>query len=374
MNLLLASRATMKLAASRPKGWWRLIVNQIAVKARWDYVPALPVHVSVEPTNACDMGCPVCETGDGTLERRTGRMTLENFQRVVDQIHPHTNTLFFYFMGEPFLYKDAYAMIRYAKEKGMYVDTCTNGHFVDAEQLVWSGLDEISFQIGGITQKTHEIYRVRGNLQRSLENLQALLAERERQGARHPRVKIGFIVMKHNEHEVEEFKKLAEKLGVDEAAVIDPCVRDMDQARQFLPRDERYWFYDTEAFQRGVLRPKLIPNNRCEWIWHSTMITWNGDVVPCCRDPHARHVMGNVLQEPLAAIWNGPRYRAFRKKILTAQGQIDICRLCSSYGMPQLKQVQQVVARERLILFRAQSSASACATGPSPAATSRGPE
>ncbi|MBI4504040.1 MAG: SPASM domain-containing protein, partial [Chloroflexi bacterium] len=301
--------------------------------ARVPYVPALPVHVTIEPTNACDMGCPVCETGAKILERRTGRITQENFRRIVDAIAPHTNTLFFYFMGEPFLYKDSYDMIAYAKTKGMYVDTCTNGHFVQADRLIDSGIDEISFQIGGMTQETHEIYRVRGQLQRALDNMGAVLAERKRRGVRHPKVCMGFIVMKHNEHEVDQFMDFARAFGVDEARVIDPCVRDMDQARQFLPRDLRYWYYDKAAFDRGRLRPKIIPDNECWWIWHSTVITWNGDVVPCCRDPHGRHVMGNVLQQSLPEIWNGQKYRAFRKRILTEQGRIDICRLCSGYGV-----------------------------------------
>lgn len=324
----------------RPKGWWRVLVNQAAAMARVPYVPALPVHVTIEPTNACDMGCPVCETGAKILERRTGRISQENFRRIVDMIAPHTNTLFFYFMGEPFLYKDAYDMIAYAKTKGMYVDTCTNGHFVQAERLIDSGIDEISFQIGGMTQETHEIYRVRGNLQRSLDNMRAVLAERARRRVRHPKVCLGFIVMKHNEHEVQQFLDFARAVGVDEARVIDPCVRDMDQARQFLPRDLRYWYYDKVAFDRGRLRPKIIPNNECWWIWHSTVITWNGDVVPCCRDPHGRHVMGNVLQQSLVSIWNGPKYRAFRKRILTEQGRIDICRLCSGYGVPHLREAK----------------------------------
>ena len=332
-------RAT-RLLKDRPKGWWRVAVNQMAALARVPYAPSLPVHVTIEPTNACDMKCPVCETGEGTIERRTGRITTENFKRVVDQIAFHTNTVFFYFMGEPFLYDESYEMIAYARAKGIYVDTCTNGHFVDAGRLVESGINEVSFQIGGITQQTHEVYRVRGDLRRSLDNLRAVLAERERRGADHPRVILGFIVMKHNEHEVDDFRAAARELGVDEARVIDPCVRDMDQARQFLPRDQRYWFYDPAAFNRGVLRPKLVPNNACWWIWHSTLITWNGDVVPCCRDPHGRNVMGNVFREDLRSIWNGPKYRAFRRRILTEQGKIDICRLCSSYGVPHLHEAR----------------------------------
>ncbi len=330
----------VELILYRPKSWWRVLINQLAAIGRLPYVPCLPVHVTIEPTNACDMGCPVCETGAGIMERRTGRMKLENFKQIVDQIAFHTNTIFFYFMGEPFLYKESYEMIAYAKSKGIYVDTCSNGHFVDPKRLVESRIDEISFQIGGVTQKTHEIYRIRGNLQKSLDNLQAVLFERNRLGAGYPKIKLGFIVMKHNEHEVDAFQALARELGVDGASVIDPCVRDMDQARQFLPRDERYWFYDKKAFAKGVLRPKLLPENKCWWLWHSTLIMWNGDVVPCCRDPQGQYVMGNVFQEDLRSIWNGPKYRAFRKRILTEQGEIDICRLCSSYGVPHLNRLK----------------------------------
>jgi len=329
-------RATQVLS-QRPKGWWRVLANQAAAVARRPHVPCLPVHVSIEPTNACDMGCPVCETGAGTMERPTGRMTLQNFQRIVDKVEHHTNTIFFYFMGEPFLYRESYDMIAYAKSKGIFVDTCTNGHFVDAKRLLDSGLDQVSFQIGGTTQQTHQIYRVGGRLQASLDNMRAVLEERHRRGVTYPKVIMGFIVMKHNEHQVDEFLRMGKELGVDEANVIDPCVRDMEQAKQFLPKDERYWFYDKAAYKHGKLRPKLLPDNQCWWIWHSTLITWNGDVVPCCRDPQGHHVMGNVLKQDLAEIWNGPKYEDFRRRILTDQGRIDICQLCSSYGVPRLE-------------------------------------
>jgi radical SAM protein with 4Fe4S-binding SPASM domain len=327
----------MGLVVSRRKGWWRVLANQAAAVSRQPYVPCLPVHVSIEPTNACDMGCPVCETGAGTMERPTGRMTLENFRRIVDKIHTHTNTIFFYFMGEPFLYKESYEMIAYAKSKRIFVDTCTNGHFVNAKALLDSGLDQISFQIGGTTQATHQIYRVGGRLQTSLDNMQAVIEERNRRGVAYPKVIMGFILMKHNEHQVSDFLELGRRLGVDEANVIDPCVRNMEQAKQFLPTDERYWFYDKGAFNLGQLRPKLLPDNQCWWIWHSTLVTWNGDVVPCCRDPQGKHVMGNLLEQDLSEIWNGRKYKEFRRRILTDQGKIDICRLCSSYGVPILE-------------------------------------
>ena len=337
-TVLRAGRLAARLMWHRPKGWWRVFLNQGAALARSTYAPAMPVHISIEPTAHCDMGCPVCETGAEILGRPQGTMSLEAFQRIIDAIAPHTHTVFLYFMGEPFLNKRIYEMIRYAKDRGIYISTCTNGHFVDAERTVASGLDEISFQLGGLDQRTHEVYRVRGRLQRQIDNLQALVAEKKRQGARAPWIQAGFIVMKHNESQVDDFLRIArDEWGVDEATAIHPCVRTVEQGKQFLTEDDRYWFYDRRAFEQdGILKPKHAVDNQCWWIWHSAMITWDGNVVPCCRDPKGTFVLGNVLEESFADIWNGPRYRAFRSKILTSQRAVPICELCSSYPVPDL--------------------------------------
>ena len=296
-----------------------------------------PMNVTLEPTNACNLGCPVCETGDQSLGRETRHMTYEQFTTIIDKIAPHTNTLMFYFMGEPFLNKRAYDMIRYAKDAGVvFIDTCTNGDFVDPSRVVDCGLDRVSFQIGGMTQATHETYRVRSRLDRVLHNLEETLRLRNarRSGLV---VEAGFILMQHNEHEVEAFTRGMERLGVDRAVVIDPCVRTVEQGRQFLPTDRRHWVYDEQAFERGVLRPKVLSDNVCPWIHYSIAIHVNGNVVPCCRDPRGTEVMGNLLTQDLDEIWNGPRYQGLRERISRDQGSVEICRLCSSYPVSPIR-------------------------------------
>jgi radical SAM protein with 4Fe4S-binding SPASM domain len=149
-------------------------------------------------------------------------------------------------------------------------------------------------------------------------------------------VNVGFIVMRHNEHEVPTFLRWAKEIGVDRANVIDPCVRTVAQGHAMLPTDRRYWFYDEEAFQKGVLKPKVVPDNECTWIWNSTTINWDGTVVPCCRDPHGRHTFGNAFERPLRDIWNDQPIREFRRRIVSEQRRVDICALCSGYGVPPL--------------------------------------
>jgi radical SAM protein with 4Fe4S-binding SPASM domain len=319
------------------RGSWDHLKSTLSLARGSTVVAGRPMNVTIEPTNACNLGCPVCETGDGTLGRETGHMAFDDFRTIVDKIAAHTNTLMFYFMGEPFLNKRAYAMIRYAKDAGIpFIDTCTNGDFVDPAQIVACGLDRVSFQIGGMTQETHEVYRVRSRLDRVLRNLEETLALRRERGS--PlRVESGFILMKHNEHEVDLFRRRMEELGIDRASVIDPVVRTVDQGKAYLPTDRERWLYDETAFANGLLRPKILPENVCPWIHYSMAIHVNGNVVPCCRDPRGAEVMGNLVAQGLEEIWNGSAYRDLRARIQRDQGSVEICRLCSSYPVSVIR-------------------------------------
>ena len=319
------------------RGWQEHMLSTWSMFRKSPVVKGRPMNITVEPTNFCNLLCPICETGAGILGREADHMTLEQFKTIFEKVGPHTNTLMFYFMGEPFLNPESYEMIRHAKDIGIpFVTTCTNGDPVNPEKLIESGLDEVNFQIGGMTQETHQIYRVNSNLDRVLTVLKETIRLKRVKNSK-IRILCGFIVMKHNEHEVEVFKKRMKELDIDDISIIDACVRNTEQAAKFLPNDKKYWAYDVDALAEGVLRPKLKPKNKCDWINYSLSIHVNGDVVPCCRDPKGEEIMGNLLTEDLEEIWNGDRYMAFRQKIYKGQDQINICKLCSSYPVSKIQ-------------------------------------
>jgi len=334
---LAISKMSARSLASRHKGYKDFVLSTISASQRMDRSFGRPVHVSIEPTNICNLRCPVCETGDGTLGRKSGHLPVEGFKHIVDTLSDHVNVLYYYFMGEPFLVKNAYDMIAYATEKQIWVDTCTNGEFVDAKSLIDSGIGRISFQIGGMTQKTHETYRVRGNLDAALANLEACVAEKRRRPDSRSQIKVGFIVMKHNEHEVDAFTKYAKEIGVDDYEIVYPGVRTLEQGHEYLTMNEKYWVYDKDAFDRGILKPKLQSNHYCEWLYYTTTIQVNGDVVPCCRDPRGQNVLGNVFEQDFVSdIWNGEAYRNFRRLVATNQGDTGICSMCEGYTAPDI--------------------------------------
>ena len=318
------------IVTSRPKGLWRFFVNSAFMLSGSPIAPCMPIYISIEPTTFCNLRCSICETGAGILERRQGMMRFGDFKKIIDKVCSHTNTILLYFMGESFLNTSIYEMITYARKKNIYISVCTNGEFVDAKRLVESGVNEVSFQIGGITQEVHREYRYGGDLKKTMQNLKQLVKEKKLIQKSDMSIEVGLIVMKHNEHQVEEFKKIAESLGVDRVHIIKPRVRTFEQARKFLPVNEKYWLYDRNLFKKGILCPlqKEWQKHSCFLLWNSTLVTWDGDVVPCCSDPHGHFVMGNILDQDLKEIWNNSRYVALRKKVLISRLNSALCHIC----------------------------------------------
>ncbi len=63
-------------------------------------------------------------------------------------------------------------------------------------------------------------------------------------------------------------------------------------------------------------------------MWTSAVITADGDVVPCCFDKNARHVMGNLGDMTFSEIWSGEKYISFRDKVMKSRRLVDICSEC----------------------------------------------
>ena len=330
------AKLVSNLLTTRPKGWKSLLWNSSMAQLKRAGPLMEPVHVSIEPTNACNARCPSCETGKGDLLRKTGFLDVNLFKKFIDEVHSSTSTLLFYFMGEAFMHKDAYDLIRYVRNKGIYVESCTNGDLVDPEGIIYSDINKLSFQIGGMDEKTHQTYRVRSKLSKTISNIEKLVELRKKHNNSAVEIEVGFIVMRHNEAQVEDFKKWARNIGVDTANIIDPGVKNMLEAYAYLPTNKKYWFYDEDAFNKGFLKPKKTNKNECIWIWNSIQLNWNGDAVPCCRDVNGQNIFGNVFENSLKDVFNGKIATEFRKKILTNQKEIDICKLCSGYGLPPL--------------------------------------
>ncbi|MBN2000406.1 radical SAM protein, partial [candidate division KSB1 bacterium] len=209
----------------------------------WGYPPI----VNVEPTNLCNLKCPLCTTGSGDMQRPRGKMNFEIYRRFVDQVADKTIYMTLYHQGEPYLLKDFNRFVRYAKDKGMYVNTSTNAHFFEkksAREVVDSGLDSMIISLDGVTQDSYSRYRVGGSLETVLNGIRRLVDAKKQHNSKTPYLFLQFLVMKHNESEIPAVKKLAKELGVDRLLIKTIQVMTVEEAHEWLPEEKKYRRYD----------------------------------------------------------------------------------------------------------------------------------
>jgi len=289
----------------------------------------LPFSVSVEPTTACNLRCPECPSGLRSFTRPTGNLSSDFFSDFLDQNYKHLIHLNFYFQGEPFIHKGFLDMVSMASHRKIFTSTSTNAHFLDkenCEKAIESGLDRMIISIDGADQETYEQYRKGGSLEKVIAGTKEMVSAKRRAGDG-PEIVFQFLVVRPNEHQIQEVKDLGKKLGVDRVALKTAQVYDFENGNDLIPTQDKYSRY--RKGEDGKFRIKNPLDNQCWKMWHSCVITWDGKVVPCCFDKDAQHSMGNLREESLQQIWTSQKYNSFRSAILNSRSKVDICKNCS---------------------------------------------
>ena len=80
----------------------------------WGY----PYEWEIDTTNICQLKCPLCHTGLGTIHRDKGTMHFDLFTKTIDQIKDYCVWLTLYSWGEPFLNKRIHEFVAYAHHLG----------------------------------------------------------------------------------------------------------------------------------------------------------------------------------------------------------------------------------------------------------------
>lgn len=326
---------TLKLSKliNLPKPYLSMLLSNLLKKP---IVWGQPSAVMVEPTNICNLKCPLCPSGNGTLKRKKGYMSLSLFKQVVDQIAKNTWMILFWNQGEPFLNPDILDMISYSAQNKIFSLLSTNGNKMpNAKEIVDSGLDSLIVSLDGATQQTYNKYRVNGVLDKVLHNVRDLVQAKKERNSKTPYIKWQFIVMKHNEHEIEKIRKLADEVGVDELQLKTVQIYSKEDIFNFLPQNPKYRRYKTNGSDFEL---KYKIRNRCRRLWTQPVVNWNGEVSVCCFDKDIKYKIGNIMETDFKKLWKNEKFMNFRKNILKNRKKIPMCLNCGEGVSLRIKQ------------------------------------
>lgn len=280
----------------------------------------LPYVLTLDPSSYCNLRCPFCPTGQRNKRRSHANMPLDRFKHVMDELGPNLFYLDLFNWGEPFINNDLMPIIEYIRPFKIFSNVST--HFdikmtdALAERIVSSGLSRLIISADGASQETYERYRIGGNLENVLHNLKTVSAAKQRASSATPQIVWRFLVFRHNEHEIDHAKCLAEEMGAmfDLASPYIPVAE--QQYRDWVPTTPKFNKY---GFAAAASDPIELPQldhatngGVCDWLWMSAAINANGSVSPCCGIWEEQYDFGTIDEHGFVQVWNNQTFQAAR--------------------------------------------------------------
>lgn len=302
-------------------GLWDKLSNYILTdvqKARQElFLFGYPYWLVIDPCNYCNLSCPFCPTGQKRDTRTKGKMTLDDFKRIIDKLGPYAIHIDLLNWGEPLLNEQVFDMIQYAKQYHCDIKIDTNLTCLDenkAERLILSGLDKIIVSIDGLTQQTYSKHRIGGDFKAVMDNLKLLIKKRRELKSAKPYITWQFLVFRHNEHEIEDVRRLGKKLGVDHVGITKAFIGYKD----WMPLNPQYSNYRADQIKDNDLTSdhfKKAQKPFCNWPWEAIAVNTNGSSSVCCSVEDEKDDFGNIFDQPFEKYWNSEKYQTVRTYI-----------------------------------------------------------
>lgn len=300
-----------------------------------DLRPDLPNTLMIEPTNACNLKCHMCDYQKQFKGARS-YLSLRDFESIIAQF-PKINGLILCGLGEPLLNENIVEMVRAAKKKNIpFINLITNGILLNEElfkSLIKSGLSriQISFhsadpgiamRINGMPVREHS--RVRDNILKAVK-------VRDTMGDGIPIV-INSVMNIENIDDLFNLIDFCEANKIDEINFVQLTTVFGKYNSFNIARDRAaVLLKKIKARLRGSpLRASFLSGTgagRCYQFWNFIMVHADGNISPCNGImPHENIGIGNLLHNSISGIWHSDKYAQLRQSVI--ERRLENCKYC----------------------------------------------
>ncbi len=291
----------------------------------------LPYYVQVEPTTRCNLKCPYCTRS--TYNKEDLKADLD--ESFIDLVLKNKNLriLKIQGMGEPFAYKNLEKIVKKAKNKGLVLETTTNGttllnNFKD-RKLLLENFDIVNISIDAGTKETFEEYSTGANFEKVIDGISLLNMERIKSNSK-LQIIAAFVITHQNFKEIPIFINMMKNIGIKKLGF--PEIENWK-----IPSDLDYKYYadqhmeylnkriEIEGYLRKELGSELLgyPNllwtlkrgprkGNCDWGFYNAFYTESGLLTPCCIRMENKYALNPKNDLTLEDNWNSVELQEFR--------------------------------------------------------------
>lgn len=276
--------------------------------------------VYIEITNLCNLSCDFCPQTKRTPEF----MKFETFNKILEQIKPHTEHIYFHLKGEPLLHPEIDKFLDLSCEKGIKVNITTNGTLIKKikdKLMMKPALRQINFSLHSFDGNEESVNKgnyinniiefikeTDGNILTSLR-----LWNLDKDNEINLKQKRNKCILEIIEKEFNLSYKIEEKISPGRGIKLDDGI--------YLNQDYEFEWPDLEANEDDGV-------GFCYALRSQIGILVDGTVVPCCLDGEGVINLGNINKTDFSEIIESERANNIFNGFSRRMAVEELCRKC----------------------------------------------
>jgi MoaA/NifB/PqqE/SkfB family radical SAM enzyme len=318
---------------------------------------ARPLRIHLAINDVCNIRCPHCLRYAPSVKVNRGSLALGDLRRLAPWFRS-AHTVALAGLGEPFLQKDLFDIIKFIESHGPTISVITNATLLDeaaAQRLVGTRLLLLNLSIDAGTREVFEKVRLGAKFDEVTANLDRLVEMKRQRNTPFPVLAINMTLMKDTLGEVEAVIALAKRWEVPlitaQTVMFAPdapdrsqsvtnqeaqaaLARAADHARaagveiRYVPLSSDFATLSLDEVRGDLYAPSYAAHkhskssggaNRffCPNIWSQMWVDTTGEMMYCCMANQEFQdkfgPIGKIQDNDPATLWNHPKLVALRR-------------------------------------------------------------
>ena len=295
----------------------------------------------IEITNVCNLSCGFCPK----TVRNPQFMSIETFEKILDQIKNRANYIYFHVKGEPLLHPQIDEFLDLCDEKGFKVNLITNGTIISkvkSKILMKPALAQIGFSVHSFDEnfadKSTGLDSDSGSVSDSassskdkyLEDIFAFVHE----AIEKTDISIVFKLWNLTEDESTNLKREKNKYilnAIQKQLNLPDKFEEIICKTKGITISDRIYLSLSNEFEWPNLKNEISSVDKagfCQGLRNQISILVDGTVVPCCLDGDGIIKLGNIHDNSFSEIIDSERAKAIIDGFSRREVIEELCQKC----------------------------------------------